>query len=172
MSNGLDPRLRADNAIIYNPYQNWNIDTLELLYHSHFVCVSLKPLQNWDRIIPYFWFKSARRCIWATTWDFQQCGMWDQQRLRPACAYAQSGQSLCWSLEYSMNFNLLTEQHLEFLRLNRRLHRLVWVYNCQNATLLEITCHSSFCMRIIKNHSELGYNNPIFLVQMCTQMRF
>ena len=29
-------------------------------------------------------------------------------------------------------------------KLKRRLHRLVWVYNCQNATLLEITCHGSF----------------------------
>ena len=25
---------------------------------------------------------------WAATWDFQQCGMCDQQRLRPACAYS------------------------------------------------------------------------------------
>ena len=33
--------------------------------------------------------------IWAPAWDFQQCGMCDQQRLRPTCAYAQSGQSLC-----------------------------------------------------------------------------
>ena len=33
--------------------------------------------------------------IWATTWDFQQCGMCDQQSLRSACAYAQSDQSLC-----------------------------------------------------------------------------
>ena len=37
--------------------------------------------------------------IWATTWDFQQCGMCDKQRLIPACAYAQSDQSLCCSLE-------------------------------------------------------------------------
>ena len=29
-------------------------------------------------------------------------------------------------------------------KLNRRLHRLVWVYTCQNATLLEITCHGSY----------------------------
>ena len=28
--------------------------------------------------------------------------------------------------------------------LNRRLHRLVWVYTCQNGTLLEISCHSSY----------------------------
>ena len=41
--------------------------------------------------------------------------MCDQQRLRPACAYAQSDQSLCLSLEYSMNIKLVTEHHLEFL---------------------------------------------------------
>ena len=34
-------------------------------------------------------------------------------------AYAQSDQSLCWLLEYSINFKLLTEQHLEFLSLSR-----------------------------------------------------
>ena len=45
--------------------------------------------------------------------------MWyvQQQRLRPACAYAQSDQSLCTSLEYSMTVKLLTEQHLGFLSL-------------------------------------------------------
>ena len=31
--------------------------------------------------------------------NFQQCGMCDQQSLRSACAYAQSDQSLCLSLE-------------------------------------------------------------------------
>ena len=34
----------------------------------------------------------------------------DPQRLRPACAYAQSDQSLCYSLEYSMTVKLPTEQ--------------------------------------------------------------
>ena len=53
--------------------------------------------------------------IWATAWDFQQCDMCDKQRLRPACAYAQSDQSLCWSLEYILNTKLLTEHNLEFL---------------------------------------------------------
>ena len=43
--------------------------------------------------------------------------MCDQQSLRSACAYAQSDQSLCLSLEYSMIVKLLTEHHLEFLRL-------------------------------------------------------
>ena len=44
-------------------------------------------------------------------------GMWAQQSLRSACAYAQSDQSLCLSLEYSMIVKLLTEHHLEFLSL-------------------------------------------------------
>ena len=43
--------------------------------------------------------------------------MCDKQSLRSACAYAQSDQSLCLSLEYSMSVKLLTEHHLEFLRL-------------------------------------------------------
>ena len=40
-------------------------------------------------------------------------------RLRSACAYAQSDQSLCLSLEHSMIVKLLTEHHLEFLSLKR-----------------------------------------------------
>ena len=37
--------------------------------------------------------------------------------LRSACTYAQSDQSLCLSLEYSMTVKLLTEYLSEFLRL-------------------------------------------------------
>ena len=33
------------------PSQN---KTLELLYHTHFVCISSRNLQNWDRMILYF----------------------------------------------------------------------------------------------------------------------
>ena len=54
---------------------------------------------------------------WAMIWDFQQCSMCDQQRLRPACAYAQTDQSLCWSREYYISVKLLTEHRLEFLSL-------------------------------------------------------
>ena len=57
---------------------------------------------------------------------FPTCGMCDKQSLRSACAYAQSDQSLCYSLEYSMNVKLLTEHHLEFLNLKGGMqHRLV-----------------------------------------------
>ena len=47
--------------------------------------------------------------------------MCDQQRLRPACAYAQSDQSLCLSLEYPMSVKLLTDHHLRFLGSQARL---------------------------------------------------
>ena len=40
--------------------------------------------------------------------------MCDQLSLRSACAYAQSDQSLCLSLAYSMTVKLLTEHHLGF----------------------------------------------------------
>ena len=46
-----------------------------------------------------------------------QSGMCDQQSLRSDCAYAQSDQSLCLSLEYSMSVKVQTEHHLEFLSL-------------------------------------------------------
>ena len=49
--------------------------------------------------------------------EFQQFGICHQQSLRSACEYAQSDQSLCLSLEYSMSVKLLTEHHLEFLSL-------------------------------------------------------
>ena len=63
------------------------------------------------------WFSYLLPYNWAATWDFQKCGICDQQSLRSACAYAQSDQNLCLSLEYSMIVKLLTEHHLEFLTL-------------------------------------------------------
>ena len=62
--------------------------------------------------------------------------MYDQQSPRSAWAYAQSDQSLCWTLEYSMRVKLLNKHHLEFLSLKGGC-------TCQNTILLEITCHGS-----------------------------
>ena len=69
--------------------------------------------------------------------------MYDQQSLISACANAQSDQSLCLLLEYSMNIKLLTEHHLEFLRLKEDCTGSS-DSSCQNAPLLEITCHGSY----------------------------
>ena len=74
--------------------------------------------------------------------DFQQCDMWDQQRLRPACVYAQSDQSLCLWLEYSMNVKLQAEHYLEFLSLKGG-GTGSSEYICQIAAFLEIPCHGS-----------------------------
>ena len=43
--------------------------------------------------------------------------MCDQQSLRSACAFAQSDQSLCLSLEYPMSVKLLTNHNLRFVSL-------------------------------------------------------
>ena len=40
----------------------------------------------------------------------------------------------------------MTETPFGVSKLNRRLQRLVGVYTCQNATLLEITCHGSYAI--------------------------
>ena len=117
----------------------WKRANLLALLYVIFSCVlSLSHVVSWVRcgtwlyrfLICAFWLtfiKSDYVCnfiilisfkyIWAATWDFQQCDMCDQQRLRPVCAYAQSDQSLCKSLERSMTVKLLVEQHLEFLGL-------------------------------------------------------
>ena len=43
-----------------------------------------------------------------------------------------------------MIIKLLTEHHLEFLGLKKRLQRLAPVYTCQNVKLLEISCRGSY----------------------------
>ena len=47
--------------------------------------------------------------------DFQQSGICNAHEISNKVAYAQSDQSLCSSLEYSINVKLLTEHHLKFL---------------------------------------------------------
>ena len=56
--------------------------------------ISSCPLWDKATVMLNFWAdKKANK--WATTWDFQQCGLCDQQSLRSACTYTQSDQSLC-----------------------------------------------------------------------------
>ena len=82
--------------------------------------------------------------MWAATWDFQQCGMCYQQTLRPAYPYGQS--ALIRAFARCLNILwLLSYRPTSFgvSKLKKRLHRLVWVYLCQKASLLEITCCGS-----------------------------
>ena len=57
--------------------------------------------------------------------------------VRPA--YAQSDQSLCKSLEYSMTVKLQTEHHLEFLRFKGGCTGSYESTLVKNGTLLQIT---------------------------------
>ena len=50
------------------------------------------PAERWNNKSSSYHI--TNHTIWAATWHFQQCGMCHQQRLRPACAYDQSDQSL------------------------------------------------------------------------------
>ena len=84
---------------------------------SDIVIVLTGILDSWLRFVWNVDIRISNEIIWASAWDFQQCGMCDQQSLRSACAYAQPDQSLCLSLEYSMIVKLLTEHHFEFLSL-------------------------------------------------------
>ena len=43
----------------------------------------------------YVLFIMCENTIRAATCDFQQCGKYDQQRIRPACAFAQFDWNLC-----------------------------------------------------------------------------
>ena len=103
------------------------------------------------------WHHAAQGCTsynWASACDFQQCDMWDQQSLRSACAYAQSDQSLCLSLEYSMTVKLLTDKNLEFLSLKGGCtgsseSTLVKMSNCwksHDTTQLQVYNDLSTCM--------------------------
>ena len=84
--------------------------------------------------------------ISAATWDFQQCSL-----LYVWPAKAQTSLRLCavWSepLQVAWLFyDCWATDRTPFgvSKLKRRLHRLFWVYSCQNATFLEITRHGSY----------------------------
>ena len=57
-----------------------------------------------------------------------------------ACAYVQSDQSLCLSLDYSILVKVLIELHLEFLSLKGGCSCSSQSTLVKYATLLEITC--------------------------------
>ena len=49
-------------------------------------------------------------------------------------------------------------------QLKRRLQRFVWVYTCQNATLLEITCHGSYYL----TEQSLGVHSTLLSLEGIT----
>ena len=71
-------------------YRNiWKmVETINIFSHN---CRAINYMQKRHDLFPFI----RANIIWASAWDFQQCGMCDQQSLRSACAYAQSDHSLC-----------------------------------------------------------------------------
>ena len=65
------------------------------MYHKKFRLKRGKLISRIKVIFNPIKLKWSLPSVWDTAWDFQQCGMCDQQSLRSACAYAQSDQSLC-----------------------------------------------------------------------------
>ena len=108
--------------------------------------------------------------FWVVAWDFQQCGMCDQQSLRSACAYAQSDLRLCKSLEYFMTVKLLTEHHLEFLSFKGG-----WT-GLSESTLVKMPhCWKSHVTALLYN-VVLGHrrssNKLWYIVRFCDSMLF
>ena len=98
---------------------------------------------------------------WATSLDFQQSGMCNQQRLRSACALCavQSEPLLVAWIFYECSAT--DWKSFGVSKLKRRLHRwlrLVWVYTCQNATLFEITCRGSYLSNVSSCRWNLNRN--------------
>ena len=73
--------------------------------------------------------------------------------VRPAKAQTNLGLRVVWSeplLVVWLFYDCKATDRTSFRvsKLQRRLHRLVWVYTCQNSTLLEITCRGSFVPKL------------------------
>ena len=94
---------------------------------------------------PLIFHNNDNRKHRAVSCEIIQCGKGDQQSLRSACANAQSDQSHCISLEYSMSVKLLTKHLLEFLSLKRGCtcsseSTLVKMPNCWKSHVMAYTC--------------------------------
>ena len=77
--------------------------------------------------------------------DLQQCGMCNQQNLRPDCAYAQSDQRLFKSSDHAMPVKLQTKQYLEYQRLKENC-----TFSSESTIVKMKNCKKSHVMALIK----------------------
>ena len=97
-------------------------------------------------------YSRQRNSIWAATWDFQYCGMCDQQSLRSESLL------VAW---------ILSVKILGVSKLKRRPHKLVGVYTeLSKCPLLEIKCRSSFHLSHFGQLMKLR-----FLLHICLMTR-
>ena len=83
------------------------------------------PVNTWNRAVP---------------WNFQQCGMCDQQSSDQQAHM----NSLVRAFASCLNILRLLSYWSNITRTACYTVRLIWVYSCQNATLSEISCCSSY----------------------------
>ena len=108
-------RIRLEVPLMVNLQVCWNIPVPKLYFQ-------IKQIDQQTRFVTYR--------IWAMVWDFQKCGICDQQSRRSACAYAQSDQSICLSLEYSMTATDWTSFAVSKLKKEAAQARLSQRSNC------------------------------------------
>ena len=76
--------------------------------------------------------------------------MCDQQRLRPACAYAQSGRGLCFLHKCSMTVTLLTKSS-DISKLNGGCKGMSEYTHVKTPHKWNSHCHSSFRLMMIRS---------------------
>ena len=101
--------------------------------------------------------------------------MCDQQSLRSACAYAQTDQSLCQPLEYSMSVKLLAEHHLEFLSFeggctSSSESTLVKMSHCWKSHVAARMCFSPYANQCITCITHYADRLSILQLANCTQV--
>ena len=141
----------------------------EVCYQSTLIIGSIQP----PEVCKMLWLISNQcrpwsDCFYSLIWDYivahnhlnkylgqMSCNMifptmW---YVRPAKAQTSLRISAVWSepllVAWIFYECLATDRtSFEVPKLKRRLHRPVWVYTCQNATMLEISCHASNTARV------------------------
>ena len=114
--------------------------TITLPGHNRLTC-----LNQWYIQLTLSGPETPKRIRWQMSRDMRFPKMW---HVRPAKAEMSLRIRAVWSehlLVAWILYDCWATDRTVFgaAKLKRRLHRLVWVYTCQNATLLEITCRGS-----------------------------
>ena len=123
--------------------------------YAFFVCAILPVIQcTYHKLISCM---NGKKCEWLCQWSYTY-EPWHEISNNVVCASSKGSDQPAW---LSLGIRAVWSKPLlvtwilydcyatdwtafKASKLKRRLHRLVWVYTCQNATLLEITCHGSY----------------------------
>ena len=121
----------------------WNAALNKINLFDQASCWSLTEYEmSRDMRFPTMWYlRPAKPKI-----SLRICAVWSEALLVAWIFYE------CWAIDWT-SFGVS--------KIKRRLHRLFWVYTCQIAILLEITCHGSY-IQFLYTHIRLfgSYDTP------------